>query len=114
MRNAGKSAQVMLCGVDGELISFNIVLIEPDRMLAKYIGMRYPQAREYNLYFVNWMSLVRLCIERGIPWLQSGQTSYRLKARFGCTLKRSWIYFKYRNALINPLFKLFGADDGLR
>jgi hypothetical protein len=23
-------------------------------------------------------------------------------------LKRSWVYFKYRNPLINPLFKLFG------
>jgi hypothetical protein len=28
--------------------------------------------------------------------------------RLGCKLKRSWIYFKYRNSLINPLFKLFG------
>jgi hypothetical protein len=23
-------------------------------------------------------------------------------------LKRSWIYFKHRNPLINPLFKVFG------
>ena len=37
-----------------------------------------------------------------------GQTSYRQKARLGCKLKRSWIYFKHRNPLINPLFKLFG------
>lgn len=108
MRNPGKSAQVMLCRVGGRLVSFNISLVEPDRVLAKYIGMRYPAAREHNLYFVNWMAMVHLCIERGIPWLQSGQTSYRQKARLGCALKRSWVYFKYRNAMINPLFKLFG------
>ncbi len=70
--------------------------------------MRYPLAREHNLYFVNWMATARLCMERGIPWLQTGHTSYRQKVRLGCKLKRSWIYFKYRNPLINPLFKLFG------
>ena len=65
-------------------------------------------AREHNLYFVNWMATVRLCIERGIPWLQTGQTSYRQKVRLGCKLKRSWVYFKDRRPLINPLFKTFG------
>jgi predicted N-acyltransferase len=108
MRNLPSSAQVLLCRVNGRLASFNIFLVERDRVLGKYIGLRYPLAREHNLYFVNWMATVRLCIERGIPWLQTGQTSYRQKVRLGCRLKRSWVYFKYRNSLINPLFKLFG------
>jgi hypothetical protein len=98
----------MVCRVDGRLASFNIFLIEKDRILGKYIGMHYAIAREHNLYFVNWMAMVRLCIERGIPWLQTGQTSYRQKVRLGCKLKRSWVYFKHRNLLINPLFKLIG------
>ncbi len=101
-------AQIMLCRVDGRLATFNIFLIEPDRVIGKYVGMRYPLAREHNLYFVNWMATARLCMERGIPWLQTGHTSYRQKVRLGCKLKRSWIYFKYRNMAINPLFKLFG------
>ncbi len=108
MRNCDGKAEVMLARADGELVSFNISLTEPNRLLAKYIGMRYPAARQHNLYFVNWMAMVRHCIERGIPWMQMGQTSYRQKARLGCKLKRSWIYFKHRNPLINPLFKLFG------
>jgi hypothetical protein len=108
MRNCDGTAEVMLARVDGEIVSFNISLADPDRLLAKYIGMRYPAAREHNLYFVNWMAMVRHCIERGIPWMQIGQTSYRQKARLGCKLKRSWIYFKHRNPLINPLFKVFG------
>ena len=108
MRNCDGTAEVMLARVDGEIVSFNISLADPNRLLAKYIGMRYPAAREHNLYFVNWMAMVRHCIERGIPWMQIGQTSYRQKARLGCKLKRSWIYFKHRNPLINPLFKVFG------
>ncbi|MGI9403071.1 MAG: GNAT family N-acetyltransferase [Hyphomicrobium sp.] len=108
MRSCDGKAQVMLASIDDELVSFNISLAEPNRLLEKDIGMRYPAAREHNLYFVNWMVMARHCIERGIPWMQMGQTSYRQKARLGCQLKRSWIYFKHRNPLINPLFKLFG------
>ena len=102
------NAQLILCRVEGKLASFNIFLIEPHRIIGKYMGMRYPLAREHNLYFVNWMATARLCMERGIPWLQTGHTSYEQKVRLGCKLKRSWVYFRYRNALINPLFKLFG------
>jgi hypothetical protein len=108
LASAGGNAGLMLCRVDGELVSFNIHLIEANRVLGKYIGMRYPAAREHNLYFVNWMAMVQLCIERGIPWLQTGQTAYLQKARFGCQLKRSWIYARHRNRAINPLLKLLG------
>jgi hypothetical protein len=108
MRAMPGTAQLMLCRVDGKLATFNIFLVEPDRIIGKYVGMRYPLAREHNLYFVNWMATARLAMERGIPWLQTGHTSYKQKVRLGCKLKRSWVYFKYRNPLINPLFKLFG------
>jgi hypothetical protein len=108
MRAMPGRAQIMLARVGGVLATFNIFLIERDRIIGKYIGMRYPLAREHNLYFVNWMAMARLCMERRIPWLQTGHTSYAQKVRLGCKLKRSWIYFKYRSPLINPLFKLFG------
>jgi hypothetical protein len=108
MQNLPGTAQILVCRVGGVLASFNIFLVEPNRVIGKYIGLRYALAREHNLYFVNWMATVRLCIERGIPWLQTGQTSYRQKVRLGCKLKRSWIYFKDRRRLINPLFKTFG------
>jgi hypothetical protein len=102
------NARLMLARVGGKLASFNIFLIEPDRVIGKYVGMRYALAREHNLYFVNWMTTARFCMERGIPWLQTGHTSYKQKVRLGCRLKRSWVYFRYRSAFINPLFKVFG------
>jgi Acetyltransferase (GNAT) domain len=107
MRSLPGCARLMLCRVEGVLATFNIFLIERERIIGKYVGMRYPLARQNNLYFINWMATARLSMERGIPWLQTGHTSYRQKGR-GCKLKRSWIYFRYRNPLINPLFKLFG------
>jgi predicted N-acyltransferase len=108
MGNLAGRAEVMLTRVDGEIASFNLFLVERERIIGKYVGMRYALARDHNLYFVNWMATARLCMERGIPWLQTGQTSYRQKIRLGSKLKRSFIYFKYRSPLINPLFKLFG------
>lgn len=101
-------AKLMLARVDGVLATFNIFFVEKDRVIGKYVGMRYPLAREHNLYFVNWMATARYCMEHGIPWLQTGHTSYRQKVRLGCKLKRSWIYFKHTSPVFNPLFKLFG------
>lgn len=104
----GDRAVIMLLRVNGELAGFNISLIEGDRIIGKYVGMRYPLATEHNIYFINWMMVVRLALERGVKELQVGQTAYRQKLRLGCQLKRSWVYFKHRGAMMGPLFRTFG------
>ena len=43
--------------------SFSI-LLEDKFIIGKYIGMRYPLAREHNVYFLNWMLVVRHCLEK--------------------------------------------------
>lgn len=99
---------VILIRIGGQLASFSILLEENNRIIGKYIGMRYPLAREHNVYFLNWMLVVRHCIEKRVEWLQVGQTTYRQKARLGCKLRRSWVYFKHRGAVMGPLFRTFG------
>jgi predicted N-acyltransferase len=108
MQGLGGRARIMLTRVGGELASFNIFLEEADRIIDKYIGMRYPLAREHNIYFITWMLMVRRAIDKGIPWLQMGQTTYGQKVRLGCKLKRSWVYFKHTNPLINAGFRIAG------
>lgn len=108
MRNMGGKAEILLCRVNGDLAAFNFFVTEPHRVIGKFIGMRYPLAREHNIYFFNWMTMVRLCIERGIPQLQTGQTTYALKVRLGCKLKRSWVYFQHRGAILGPVFRKLG------
>ena len=99
---------VILIRIGGQLASFSILLEENNRIIGKYIGMRYPLAREHNVYFLNWMLVVRHCIEKRAEWLQVGQTTYRQKARLGCKLRSSWVYFKHQGALMGPLFRTFG------
>lgn len=113
MRQSDGKARVMLCRIGGALASFNLCLVESDKVIGKFIGMNYELARQHNLYFVNWMKVMEYCIENEIPALQTGQTTYAVKARLGCKLKRSWIYFKHRGLVMGLLFRLAGPHLSL-
>ena len=98
----------MLYWLGEELLGFNLLLIGRDRVIDKFIGMRYPKAREHNLYAFSWMSNVRFCLSRGIPLMQTGQTAYASKLRFGSRLDKTWVYFKHRSRFANVLFRTIG------
>jgi len=108
MRAMNGKAVCMIYRIDGTIVAFNLLLVGRDRVIDKFIGMRYPLARERNLYAVSWMTNVRFCIERGIGELQTGQTAYASKLRFGSRLDKCWVYFRHRNRVANALFKTFG------
>lgn len=108
MQNLGDRTALMLYWRGDELLGFNLLLIEKERVIDKFIGMRYPQAREHNLYVLSWMTNVRFCLERGIRCLQTGQTAYASKVRFGSRLDKSWLYYRHRGRLMNSLFRTFG------
>ncbi|POR51223.1 GNAT family N-acetyltransferase [Bosea psychrotolerans] len=101
----GDRALFVLYWIGEELAAFNLLLIEPDRVIDKFLGMSYPLARDHNLYAVSWMANVRFCLERGIRELQTGQTAYASKLRFGSRLVPSTIRFRHRNL---PLQWLLG------
>jgi predicted N-acyltransferase len=94
----GDRAVFALYWVGEELAAFNLLLVEADRVIDKFLGMRYPLARDHNLYVVSWMANIRFCLERGISLFQSGQTAYASKLRFGSRLVPSTIYVRHRNA----------------
>jgi hypothetical protein len=96
-------AQLMLCWQGEELLSFQLFLVGRDRVLAKQIGMQYPQGRELNLYFVNWLKLIEFAIERRIPNIEMGATTYATKLLFGGYLERRWLHFRFRSSLLNHL-----------
>lgn len=89
------------------LVAFNLLLIEKNRVIDKYLGMKYPVAREHNLYYLRWMDAVNYCISHNIGCLQDGQTAYREKLRLGARLVPSGIWFKHKNPFINFLLRKF-------
>ncbi len=106
MRGLDGRAKVLLLHSGDRLVGFNLFIVERDRIVGKHMGLRYPDARTLNAYFINWLEMVRWCIARRIPAMQVGQSSYVLKARLGCTLERSWIYARHTGAFRGPLFRL--------
>ena len=102
----GARAVFMLYRLDGALIGFNLLLVEPDRVIDKFFGMRYPVGKEHNLYAVSWMTNVRYCIDHHIALLQTGQTAYAAKLRYGSRLVGSSLYFHHRNRLLNGVLRL--------
>ena len=108
LTNLGDRSVIMLYWLGDELIGFNLLFVGADRVIDKFIGMRYPLAREHNLYVLSWMTNVRFCLERGIAKLQTGQTAYAAKLRLGSRLEKSWMCFKHRGRVINTVFRTFG------
>ncbi len=110
----GDKAQLMLCWQGDELLSFQLFLVGRDRVLAKQIGMKYPEARELNLYFVNWLKLIEFAIEHRIPSVEMGATTYATKLLFGGYLERRWLHFRFRGGLWNraldPVARFFDFE----
>jgi hypothetical protein len=121
LRNMPKRARIMLCRVDGKLLSFQLYLIGCNAMHAKGIGMQYPEARDYGLYFLNWKKMLEECVRLGIPRISMSGTTYATKLLIGGRLERRWIFFRFRNNIANrtmpwlaPAFDFERNDPELR
>lgn len=114
LRRQGDTARLMLCWLGDELVSFQVFIMGTERIVAYKIGMKYPEARDYNLYFINWLQMIELAIERKIPEIEMGATAYASKLLFGGHLERRWLYFRFRNsvgnALLQPLRHVFDFE----
>lgn len=121
MSRPGSGARLMLYWLEDRLVGFAIALTRPGRLKEKYTGLRYPEALEYGVFFLNWMTMLRLARESGVEEFHSGETTYVTKQRLGCSFERSWIYLKHRNGLINwilrwlsPLLAMDQTDPDLK
>lgn len=92
--------------VDGRLAAFNLLLIEPNRVIDKFLGMAYPLARDNDLYAVSWAENVRLCLRLQRRYLQTGQTAYASKLRYGSGLMPSTIMVKHLNPVLHAAVRL--------
>jgi len=103
----GEGMQMMLCWKGDELISFQLSLVGRDRIINLKLGMKYPEAREYNLFFLNWLVLVRYAIETGVGLIEMGATTYATKLLFGGYLERRWLYFRCRWRIATGVMRPF-------
>jgi len=103
----GKGMQMMLCWNGEQLVSFQLCLIGRNCIINKQLGMKYPEARELNLFFLNWLLLVRYAIEKRIQLIEMGATTYATKLLFGGHLERRWLYFRCRWSIATAVVRPF-------
>ena len=85
----------------GQLIGFNLCFIHNGMLIDKYIGFRYPAAREHNLYFVSWMENLAFALSRKLRHYVAGWTDPEIKAYLGAkfTFTQHAVYVR------NPLLR---------
>jgi hypothetical protein len=103
----GDRAATMLLRVNGDLLAFKLMFLEKDRVIDKFWGMRYPEGRDHNLFFIAWMEGVRFTLKHGAKVYQSGQTAYAQKVKLGSHLDKMSVYFRHRGRVTNRVFKTF-------
>lgn len=104
LESCGAKARLMLCWSGDTLVSFQLFMVGEHEIAAKFVGMRYPQARELNLYFINWLMMFRCAFEQRVRHIRMGNTSYAVKQLLGGHLEKSWIYFRHLNPAVNWVF----------
>jgi len=99
-------AACVLYWVDEQLVAFNLILIDQNRLIDKFFAHDINLTREHNLYFRSWVVNVDYCIQNDIPLYECGQAGYASKLRLGCSFTGNTLFFRHRNRVLNTLLKL--------
>ncbi len=105
LRDADSGGVVFLYHRGEELLGFNLCYVCDGALVDKYVGFRYPQAREANLYFVSWAHNLDYACAHGLTRYIAGWTDPQIKAYLGArfSLTRHAVYL--RNPLLRALLR---------
>ncbi|TFZ08758.1 peptidogalycan biosysnthesis protein [Ramlibacter humi] len=93
----------------GELVGWNLCFEHQGRLVDKWIGLRYPAARELDLYFVSWMVNLEYAIERGLTHYVAGWTDPQVKKQLGARFTFTRHAVHIRNPLLRALGRRFAS-----
>ncbi len=99
-------AYILRCCRGEDLLGYWVYFFDGNQayMTISAIDQRY--AREYDAYFNICYEAVREMIEKGSKRISFGATTYTVKLRIGCDLKRRVASIKAMNPLLNVALKL--------
>ncbi|WP_447733286.1 GNAT family N-acetyltransferase [Rhodanobacter soli] len=108
LQDGGSGGVVFVYRHAGEMIGWNLCYQYAGKLVDKYVGFAYPQAREHNLYFVSWMHNLDYARRRGLSHYVAGWTDPQVKAFLGArmTFTRHAVYA--RNPLLRALLRRLG------
>ncbi|MEJ0100759.1 MAG: GNAT family N-acetyltransferase [Pseudomonadota bacterium] len=113
---AGNGGIVFMYRHHGELIGYNLCFVCGDKLVDKFIGLRYPQARELNLYFVSWMHNLEYALAAGLKYYVAGWTDPQVKKDLGASFTWTEHAVYVRNPALRAVLRLmqsrFESDAG--
>ncbi|MEW9573153.1 GNAT family N-acetyltransferase [Rhodanobacter sp. Si-c] len=109
LQDADSGGVVFVYRHAGKLIGWNLCYEHGGKLVDKYIGFAYPEARDHNLYFVSWMHNLGYARERGLTHYVAGWTDPEVKSFLGAsmTFTRHAVYA--RNPLLRALLRKLGG-----
>lgn len=90
----------------GQLIGFNLCYVYGDKLVDKLIGLRYPAARDLNLYFVSWMRNLEYALAAGLKYYVAGWTDPQVKKDLGARFTWTEHAVYARNPLLRGTLRL--------
>ncbi len=108
LRDGDSGGVVFVYRHAGQMIGWNLCYEHRGKLIDKYVGFAYPQAREHNLYFVSWMHNLDYARQRGLTHYVAGWTDPEVKSFLGArmTFTRHAVYA--RNPLLRVLLRRLG------
>ena len=105
LRDAESGGTVFVYRHEGRMIGWNLCYEHGGKLIDKYIGFAYPEAREHNLYFVSWMHNLGYARARGLTHYVAGWTDPEVKSFLGArmTFTRHAVYA--RNPVLRALLR---------
>lgn len=91
------------------LLGWNLCFEHDGKLVDKYIGLSYPEAREANLYFVSWMVNLEYAMERGLSHYVAGWTDPEVKAQLGASFTMTQHLVFIRNPILRALGRRFSG-----
>ncbi|MET0330340.1 MAG: GNAT family N-acetyltransferase [Dyella sp.] len=108
LRDGDSGGIVFVYRHDTAMIGWNLCFVVDGKLIDKYIGFAYPQARENNLYFISWFQNLAYAREHDLSHYVAGWTDPEIKSYLGAsfTLTRHAVYLR------SPLLRLLARRLG--
>ncbi len=93
--------------LNGVLVGFMSLFIQPHRAEVHYCGIDYSINKELNLYQRMLYDMVRYGIEHRLHKLHFGRTAPEVKSTIGAIPQPMYGYIRHRNTAVNYIISLF-------
>ncbi len=115
LQSTAGGGRVFCYEVDGRFIGYNICFVHDNRLIDKYVGFVYPDARDANLYFLSWFYNLEYAIKNNLTCYIAGWTDPAVKASLGAsfTMTRHAVFIRnpILRAILTPFKHLFESDS---